>query len=198
MTKFAMISMNGTYDSKNLKTFNKKFTAERLKKQMKCTEVIDLLANYDEDSLKLVSNVDADTFENLVHELCDFNITSLDMHSYYGRNTRKYVAFSDDASSTSFAFEKLKDDVTITMFEIDEDNVDTFIANIENIKSNSESIENLNEAKEALETLQNFENELSLNLIRSNAEEEIDSKTEELETEVEDAREQISELLMWS
>ena len=200
MTKFAMINLTYAHDTKKMTAFNKKFTAASLKKLLKCEEVLDLkVADYDVSTLKSVTEIDEEKFDNLVNELSDFNISSLTKNSYCGSNSQKYFAFSCDATRSSFAFEKLKDNVTITLFELDdEDDVDTFIENIENIKSNNESIEELNDAKETLQNLENYENQFSLNLIQSDAEDEIERMSEELESEVEDASEQIRDKLMWS
>jgi len=200
MNKFAMINLNHAHDTKKITAFNKKFTAASLKKLLKCAEVLDLeVADYDASTLKSVTEIDKEKFDNLVNELSDFNISSLTKNSYYGRNSHKYFAFSCDATRSSFAFEKLKDNVSITLFELDdEDDVDTFIENIESIKSNNESIEELNDAKETLKNLENYENQFSLNLIQSDAEDEIERITEELESEVYEASEEIREKLMWS
>jgi hypothetical protein len=200
MTKFAMINLTHAHDAKKLNAFNKKFTAASLKKLLKCTEVLDLqTADYDAAALKSVTEIDENKFDNLVNELCDFNISSLTKNSYYSRNAQKYFAFSGDAVRSSFAFEKLKENVAITLFELDdEDDFDTFIENIENIKSNNETIEELNDAKETLQNLENYENQFSLNLTQSDAEDEIERMSDELENEVEDASEQIRDKLMWS
>ena len=66
------------------------------------------------------------------------------------------------------------------------------------IKLNKELIRNLNNTKEAIDTLKDYENEFSVYLLRSNAEDEIDSKTDELESKVEEASEKIREMLVWT
>ena len=195
-----MIKMTQARDSKTISDFSKNFTASSLKKLLKCKAVLDLqVAEYDESTLKKVTEIDEDKIDELVNELRNFNISSLEKNSYSDRNTQKYFAFSCDATSSSFAFEKLKDNVKITLFELDdEDAVDTFIENIENIKSNNESIEELNDAKENLENLEQYQNQFSLNLIQSDAEDEIERMSENLEREVDYASEEIRDKLMWS
>lgn len=199
MTKFAMINTTRALDKKQLNAFNNKFTATRIKKLLKCKEVIDFNElNYNAETLKSVTEINEDKFDNIVNELSDFNISSLTSNSNYKISNQRYFAFSNDAINTSFSFEIMTDDLKITFFEVNDDEVDSFIKNIEIIKSNNESIENLNEAKEVLESLQNYENDLNISLTRYGADDEIDNKTQELEEEVEEASDQIRDLCSWA
>ncbi len=199
MTKFAMINTTYSNDAKKIDAFNKKFTASNLKKSLKCKDVIELKrANYDEARLKLITSIETDDFENLANELSDFNISSMTKNSWYSRNIQKYFAFSDDIDSASSSFIKLQEKAVFTLFEIDEDEIESFIENIENIKSNNDLIEDLNQAKESLDTLQGYERQFSINLTSSDAEDEIDTAIRKLEYEVDEANEELSNCLEWN
>ena len=199
MTKFAMINTTRSLDEKQLNAFNKKFTAARLKKLIKCKAVIDLNeVDYDSVILKSITEIHEEKFNNITSELSDFNISSLKSNSNYKRNTQRYFAFSNEASETAFSFELIKEDVKIIFFEVEDAEVDTFIENIEIIKLNNESIENLNEAKEVLDSLKDYENNLDLNLTRNGADDEIDSMIQELEEEVEESSDKIRDLCFWT
>lgn len=194
-----MINMNNVNDTKKLNAFNMKYTPANIKKLLKCTEVIDLSEySHGDEVLKSITQIDEKTLDDLVLELCDFDINTMTKISSYRKKECKYFVFSDDAQSSLFALKKSKDFISINFFEIDEDGIDAFIENIELIKSNSDLIKNLNEAKEMFGSLQNIEYEFGINLTCSRGDDEIDSKIQDLEKETEDASEQISDMLSWS
>ena len=198
MSKFAMISLSKNYDSKELKSFKKKSTAKYLKKQLKCNEVVDLLENYNEETLKKITEIDETKLDDVISAIDDFDIANLKLNNLYSKNKYKIFAFSEDAQSTSFVFDKLKEDVQITLFELDEESADVLIENIENIKSCNESIDTLTDARDTLEALNELENELNLRMTYSDAEDEIDSMSNVLEEEINNSRDEISTLLSWS
>ena len=200
MTKFAMINLKNICNKKIQNAFSKQYTELHLKELFKCKEVIELQNfDYDENKLKSITKIDENIFENFLSEIYDFDISSLNECNDYRRSTQKYFAFSNDASFATVAFEKLKKKVCITLFELnDEDDFYMLTESIESIKLNKELIRNLNNTKEAIDTLKDYENEFSVYLLRSNAEDEIDSKTDELESKVEEASEKIREMLVWT
>jgi len=200
MTKFAMINLNDSCNNKNKIAFSKQYTSHNLKKLLKCKEVIDLYdVDYDENKLQSIAEIDENIFEKFVDEISDFDIYSLTENNRNKRDTQKYFAFSDDVSCASFALKEIKNKVNITFFELnDEDDFDTLTESIESIKSNKDPIRSLYNAKEAIDSLKDYEYEFSVNLIRNDAEDEIDSKTDELESEVEEASEKIREMLVWT
>jgi len=199
MTKFAMIKTTHSYETAKLNAFKKKFTASNLKKRLKCKEVIELKnVKYEAKILESITQIDQHTFADLVNQLSNFNILDMRKNNWRMQESQKYFAFSDDVDNTSKTFERIKNEALITFFEVDEVDVDTFIENIENIISCSDSIEEINQAKEALETLQNYEQEFSVKLTSYDAEDELDSLTQNLESEIEDMNDQLSDCLMWS
>ena len=199
MTKFAMINTAYSNDKTKLNSFKKKFTVSNLKKRLKCKEVIELKSSkFDVAILKSMTEIDEASFVDLTNELQNFDMSSLQKNCWYKTSHQKYFAFSDDVIDKIDMIEKIKNEVVVTLFEVDEDEIDTFIENIENIKSNNESIDDLKEAKETLDTLQNYENQFDLSLTSYDADDEIDTAIHNLEIEVNDAHAQLSECLMWS
>lgn len=194
-----MINTAYSNDKTKLNSFKKKFTASNLKKRLKCKEVIELKSQkLDVAILKSMTEIDEASFVNLTYELQNFDMSSLQKNCWYKTSYQKYFAFSDDVIDKIDMIEKIKNEAVVTLFEVDEEDIDTFIENIENIKSNNESIDDLKDAKDTLDTLQNFENQFDLSLTSYDADDEIDTAIDNLEIEVNDAHAHLSECLMWS
>ena len=106
----------------------------------------------------------------------------------------KIFIFSEEAESTAFAFDFLKEDFVIKLFELNEETINDFTQFIEIIKSSDDNIRLLNEAKEICERLNDIEHDVDINVLQYNAIEDIEEKISDIEDEVEASKESLEEM----
>jgi hypothetical protein len=107
-------------------------------------------------------------------------------------NTKIFV-FSDDAYSSAFAIDVIRNDCTVKLFDLNEDNIDEFMQAIATIKSSVENINSLNEAKDMCESLTNIEHDLDIDVVQYNAAENIEERILDIEVEVENSKELVED-----
>jgi hypothetical protein len=193
MAKFAAVQTSAYADSNQ--DALKNFTCSDLKKKFKCKKVLEV-KDYKFKNTKAAEFAQIAEYEiNTMHK----KLTSIDLRNYSDIKYRKQkftkiFIFSEEAASTAFAFDILKDDYVIKLFELNDENVDDFIQSIERLISSDDDISSLNEAKNICERLSDIENELGINVIQFNAVEDIDEKISDIEDEVEASKESLEEI----
>jgi hypothetical protein len=200
MAKFAMI-VSKLNDSKSVKAFQKKYSEKNLKKNFKCNDVILLDRNgkscgdFDFD-LKIKEN----TFEKLSWLLTFADKDSLIDHEYVNYSTRKFFIFSDDALQSMFSFDCLSDDVYISAFELNQDSANDLVQKLDDISGIQYRVERLNEAQDVYSTLEDIANECDLNIFYRTAEDDIDEALSDAESELEQLKSDIKEIInsSWS
>ena len=194
MAKFAVIQLRD-YVSIDKETFQKKYKASELKKQFKCKKIHELKShkkdNYKEAELSKISEYDLNLLSrNLV-------FTDLDDLSGYSlglKETTKIFIFSEDACSSVFAFEHLKNDKIVKLFTLTDQNINEFLYYLNVIQSVDDTILSLNDAKNQCKSLGNIEYDLNLSLLESDAIESIESKISEVVENLLKSKEYIEDL----
>jgi len=193
MAKFAAIQTSAYADSNQ--DALKNFTCSDLKKKFKCKKVLEV-KDYKFKNTKAAEFAQIAEYEiNDVHK----KLSSIDLRNYSDIRFRKQkftkiFIFSEEAVSTAFAFDILKEDYIIKLFELNEDTIDEFTQNIETIKSSDDSITLLNEAKDICERLNDIEHNLDIILVDYNAIDTIEEKISDIEDEVESSKEFLEEI----
>lgn len=184
MTKFAIISLKDN-DSITKEYFEAKFTEKKLKKQFKCKEVIEIpLYALNLPSLSNKMDIEEYDLREFIFAIRSINFIDFRDNGYSKKNLKKIFAFSDDALETTFAFDKLSDDIKIDLFELNNDNKDKFIEDILSIERSSEKIKLLVEAKDLCDSLSNVEGDLNMTFLYRNYDEEIEDEIDELESTI--------------
>jgi hypothetical protein len=194
MTKFAVIQFQ-SHKSNDREMFEKKYKASELKKQFKCEKVLEL-KNYQSKKTKEAEFTKIADYKlnELLRTLTSTDFDDLsENRSYVGENTRVFI-FSEDACSSAFAFDLLKDDVVVKVFQLTDQNVRKFLEYIDVIQSSDEKISSLTEAKDQCESLSYIESDLNLSLLQSDAIETIESEISDVEDSVEKSKEWLDEI----
>lgn len=198
MAKFAMVASK-EYSSKNIKSFEKRFSEDALKKKFKCKNVIsikDFGRSFEE--VENILKIKKRTLENLSALLWLAERDDL-IEDFQGNfSSRKYFIFTDDAEHTAFADDYLKDDVCIITFSLNQSQAEELIEMLEEINSTVNSIEKLNEAESLIDSIKEIEFDTDLDLIRTNAESEIFDKKYDLEELLENLRSDVHKIAMSS
>lgn len=199
MAKFVAVQLSD-YQDINQTTFEK-FNANELKKTFKCKKVVEL--KYCTKSNAKVSKF-ADIADYKLNQLSRV-LTSTDLddmteNRYCSEDRTKIFILSDDAITTSLAFDLLKSDCVIKFFQLNDKEVTEFTHSIETIQSADDSISSLSDAKELCESLNTIESDLGLTLVYHSAVDEIDEKISEIESDVETSKEKLEEIFeaQWS
>lgn len=199
MAKFAAIQTSA-YANNNQDAL-KNFTCSDLKEKFKCKKVLEV------KDYKFKNTKAAEFAQMAEYEINDLHkkISTIDLRNYSDIEFRKQkftkiFIFSEEAASTAFAFDFLKEDYIIKLFELNEDTINKFTQNIETIKSSDDSITLLNEAKDICERLNDIEHEVDINVIDFNAIEDIEEKISDIEDEVIESKESLEEIFdaKWS
>ena len=194
MTKFAVIQFQ-SYKSNDKESFEKKYKASELKKQFKCEKVLELKNKKTKNSKEAEFAKFSDyKLSELLRTLTSTDFDDLSSNrSYIEENTKVFI-FSEDACSSAFAFNILKDDVISKVFQLTEQNVDEFLQYIDVIQSSEDKISSLTDAKDQCESLSDIESDLNLRLLQSNAVEKIESKISDIEDDVATSQECLDEI----
>ena len=192
MAKFAAVQTNSFADSNQDELKN--FTCIDLKKKFKCKKVFEV-KDYRFKNTKVAefSQISEYEIDNLSKQLRSIDLRNFSDIKYRKHKNTKLFIFSDDASSSAFVFDVLKDNCIIKLFELNEENIDDFAQSIETIKSSDEQINSLNEAKTLCESLTNIEHDLNISLVSYSAIDDIDEKISEIEDELESSKETVEE-----
>ena len=193
MAKFAVVQTSAYEDSNQDKLKN--FTCIELKRKFKCKKILEL------KDFRLKKTKEAEFAQISEHELNDLSkkLSSIDLRNYSDIRFRtqkftKIFIFSEEAESTAFAFDFLKEDFVIKLFELNEETINDFTQFIEIIKSSDENIRLLNEAKEICDRLNDIEHDVDINVLQYNAIEDIEEKISDIEDEVEASKESLEEM----
>jgi hypothetical protein len=199
MAKFIAVQQSYEHET-NQDTF-KKFTSKELKKTIKC-EKVEELKYYNKSNSKLAEFAEISEYKlnQLSRMLSSTDLNDMTENRYGNMEDTKIFILSDDASTTALAFDVLKDNCIIKLFQLDNEEVTNFTNSIETIQSEDDSISSLNEAKELCESLNIIESDLNLSLVYHDAINDIDEKISDIESDVETSKKTLDEIfeLQWS
>lgn len=192
MAKFAAIQLND-FQQINQDALMK-FTSSELKKKFKCKKVAEL-KHVSNKNAKVAefSQISAYELYDLCNKLMSINLRNYSEIRYKKELNTKIFVFSDDASSSAFAFDVIRNDCTVKLFDLNEDNIDEFVQAIATIKSSDENLSSLNEAKDLCDSLTNIEYDLDIDVIQYNAIETIEEKISDIEDEVQNSKELVED-----
>jgi hypothetical protein len=199
MAKF--IAVQTTYKQESDQDALQKFTSKELKKTFKCKKVEEL--EYCKKSISKVAKftgIATYDLSQLSRKLTSTDLADMTKNRYRSEKETKIFVLSDDSSETALAFDVLKNNVIIKLFQLKDEEVNNFIESIEIIQSADDSINSLNEAKELCESLNEIESDLGLSLVYHGAINEIDEKISDIESDLDQSKETVAEIfeLQWS
>lgn len=195
MAKFAMI-ISKYPDIKSIKAFEKKYTEKNLKKNFKCNSVTLLDDNVNSwDALEANFNIKEQTFKKLSCLLHSVDMDALIDYGHVNYSTRKFFIFGDDVMQSEFSFDFLSDDVYISAFELDQNSADELAEKLDDFNGVEYRFGQLNEAQDLYNSLENISSECSLNIFRINAEDDLDDALNEAETEFENLKAHIQNII---
>ena len=199
MAKFAAVQL-GYKQEINQDAFQK-LTSKELKKTLKCKKVAEL-KYCNKSNLKIAefTGIAPYKLNQLSRILTAIDLDDLTKNRYRTEEETKIFILSDDASATSLAFDVLKNEFIIKLFQLDDEDIANFTDSIELIQSADDSISSLDEAKELCESLNALESDLGLSLVYHSAIDEIDEKISDIESDVETSKDILSEIFetQWS
>jgi uncharacterized phage infection (PIP) family protein YhgE len=108
-------------------------------------------------------------------------------------NTKIFV-LSDDASASALAFDILKSNCIIKLFQLENEDVTTLTNSIETIQSADDLISSLDDAKDLCESLNSLQEDLGLSLVYNGAIDDIEEKISDIESDVETSNETLEEI----
>ena len=175
MAKFAVIQLND-FVKINLEEFDEKYKSSELKKYIKCKKIIEL-KNYHNKNTKAeeLTNISANKLNLFSRTMQSIDLDDMNEDFFNDRRTKIFI-FSDDAISSAFSFEMLKDECKIKLIQLDESNIIKLINAIKVFHNSDDTINSLNNAKELCESLNCLESELDMNLTHCDAVDEIEDK----------------------
>ena len=193
MAKFAAVQL-GYKQEINQDAFQK-FTSRELKKTLKCKKVAELkYCNKSNSKIAEFTGIAPYKLNQLSRILTATDLDDLTKNRYRTEEETKIFILSDDASATSLAFDVLKNEFIIKLFQLDDEDIENFTDSIELIQSADDSISSLDEAKELCESLNALESDLGLSLVYHSAIDEIDEKISDIESDVETSKDILSEI----
>lgn len=181
MTKFAVIQLRN-YVSIDKDTFQQKFKTSELKKRFKCKKILEL-KNEKKDYVKeeVLSKISKFDLNQLSRNLHFTDLDDLSEFSMGLKEKTKIFIFSEDACSSAFAFDLLKDAIMVKLFSLNDQNINKFLNCLDVIKCAEDTINSLIEAKDQCESLSYIECDLNISLLHSDAIDLIENKISELE-----------------
>lgn len=193
MGKFLLIrcpSMGHT----ETKSFEKKYTASKLKKVFKCESIIEL-SRLQEPQIeaKKISKISTDVLRQITRQFLATDYEDSAFDDEY--RAKKLFILSDDAEISAMSFHVMTDDVRIEYFEISQKTCEELIETIEQISQNNYTKQEANEAKDLYESLQNLQYSLEINLVSRYGDDELDEKIDDCDTEIQTCREKVAELI---
>jgi hypothetical protein len=193
MAKF--IAIQRTYKQETNQEAFKKFTSKELKKTFKCEKVVELKHDKKSNSkLAEFSEISEYKLNQLSRILTSTDLDDMTESRYSTEEDTKIFILSDDASATALAFDVLKNDCIIKLFELNNEEIKNFNHSIETIQSADDSISSLSDAKELCESLSTIESDVGLSLVCYGAIDEIDEKISDIESDVETCRAMLDEI----
>ena len=193
MAKFAAVQMID-YQNINQESI-KEFTSSELKKKFKCKKVVELKDyRYKKPKVAEFAQISEDELNYLSSKLMSIDLRNYSYTRYKKNKKTQIFIFSDDASSSAFAFDFLKEDCTIKLFNLNDENISDFTQAIEIIQSSDENLSSLSEAKDLCESLNDIEHNLDISLVDYNAIDTIEEKISDIEDEVESSKESLEEI----
>jgi hypothetical protein len=179
----------------------KKFTSEELKKTFKCEKVEELkYCNKSNSKLAEFATISEHKLIQLSSTLTETDLEDMTENRYGTYENTKIFILSEDASATALAFDVLKNNCIIKLFQLDNEEITNFTNSIEIIQSEDESISSLNKAKNLCESLNEIESDFGLSLLYDSSISEIDEKISDIESDVETSKEFLDEIfeLQWN
>jgi len=193
MAKFAAVQMID-YQNINQESI-KEFTSSELKKKFKCKKVVELKDyRYKKPKVAEFAQISEGELNYLSSKLMSIDLRNYSDTRYKKNKKTQIFIFSDDASSSAFAFDFLKEDCTIKLFNLNDENISDFTQAIEIIQSSDENLSSLSEAKDLCESLNDIEHNLDISLVDYNAIDTIEEKISDIEDEVESSKESLEEI----
>lgn len=193
MAKFAAVQMieNQNINQESIKGF----TSSELKKKFKCKKVVELKDyRYKKPKVAEFAQISESELNYLSSKLMSIDLRIYSDTRYKKNKKTQIFIFSDDASSSAFAFDFLKEDCTIKLFNLNDENISDFTQAIEIIQSSDENLNSLSEAKDLCESLNDIEHNLDISLVDYNAIDTIEEKISNIEDEVESSKESLEEI----
>ena len=125
MAKFAAVQMID-YQNINQDTF-KKFTSSELKKKFKCKKVVELKdCRYKNKKVAEFAQISESELNYLSSKLMSIDLRNYSDTRYKKNKKTQIFIFSNDALTSAFAFDFLKEDCKIKLFELDEQSINDF------------------------------------------------------------------------
>ena len=193
MAKFAAVQMID-YQNINQESI-KEFTSSELKKKFKCKKVVELKDyRYKKPKVAEFAQISESELNYLSSKLMSIDLRNYSDTRYKKNKKTQIFIFSDDASSSAFAFDFLKEDCTIKLFDLNDENISDFTQAISIIQTSDETLSSLSEAKDLCESLNDIEHNLGISLVDYNAIDTIEEKISDIEDEVESSKESLEEI----
>ena len=188
MTKFAVFQIE-FFTKISEEEFSKKYNSTNLQSKFNCEKILSLDAiETRKNELEDLSKISAHNLKNLNYEISKVNLNKLIANEYFhGENTRAFV-FSDDASSSAFAFDYLQNEVTLKIFELTEKNVLEFSNALEMIGIAESRLNFFESVKQQCEGLSKIEFDNNLILLDEEAFDNIESEMDWIEESLDESK----------
>ena len=188
MTKFAFIR-NKTLTPR---AFNTRYSVTKLLKQFKCKKLVELSYAKDLSKEDNFTDINGGTLQSLSYDLHHARNEVLPNDHKYLCDPKKLFMFSEDAADTAFILDTISDGVDILLFELNYSEINDLSEAFENISEAIDSLDTLEEVGNLIRQLGDYSNDLGIDILRSDAEdnvlkleEEADEKKEEASTTIE-------------
>ncbi len=188
MTKFAVFQVEN-FTKISEEEFSKKFNSINLQSKFNCKKILSLDAiKTRRAELEDLSKISAHNLNNLNIEISKINLNKLiENEIFKGKNTKAFI-FSDDASSSAFAFDYLQNEVTLKIFELTEKNAAEFSNALEMIGIAESRINFFESVKQQCERLNKIEFDNNLTLLDEEAFDNIESEIDWIEESLDESK----------
>ena len=159
MAKFALIRSK----SLSIKEFNARYTTAKLLKQFKCEKVIEIKDDKDLTKAANFSDVSGYDLRRLARELFRAEDELIPNSDECLSEPKKLFMFSDDAEEIVFAMDKLKDDVDILCFNLNEMQVDDLYEALDTCDSKPDQLDTIERISDLINDISNMCDDASLN-----------------------------------
>ena len=193
MAKFALIRSK----SLSVKEFDARYTAAKLKKQVKCKKVTEINDKKELTKAANFSDVSVYDLRRLAHELFRAD-DELIPNSDDCSDPKKLFIFSDDADNACFAFDLLKDDADIICFDLDKNQVDELYEALDTCDRMPDQLDTIERISDLITDISNMCDDASLDtddIIAYGAKGTLDDISESITEEIATATKAIENLL---
>ncbi len=191
MAKFLQIRSK-TIRDKERKAFDKKYSAEALKKFLKCESVIELNSD-NTDDFKSVTKIPIQDLEDFAKIFCSTDVEKLGFDDEY-IVTDEFI-LSDDATTTPLSIAVLKEELKFCAFELDKKEITKLTKLLDKFDDKEFMIDQLEEAEQLWKSLREIEYDLHVDLVSSDGDDNLEEKLNDVRDEIESLTSEVNKIL---